>query len=169
MVLTLGADGGELVTVLGEEILEDGLGALDAGGVVLAFDGEADLGFLEALGDIRQRDGVVAGVVQLADGGLFLDVDDELDAGGGVDALDADVFEVAGVPERVEVALDDGRVVQIAGAREEPGDDGFLGDAAVADDVRGAECLGVAVGGLVGCLLGAWLRLPGPASGRRRR
>ena len=123
--------------MLGEELLEDGLGALDAGGVVLTFYGEADLGFFEGLLGVGEGDGVEALVVDLADGGLFADVDDELDAGGGVDALNADVFKVAGVPEGVEVALDDGGIEEIALAGEETGEDGLLGDAAVADDLTG--------------------------------
>ena len=48
--------------------------------------------------------------------------------------LDAEVFEVAGVPERVEVALDGERIVGVADAAEQAGKDGFLGDAPVADD-----------------------------------
>ena len=47
--LDLGLDGGKLVAVLGENFLEDGLGPLDLGRVVLALHREADLFLLEAV------------------------------------------------------------------------------------------------------------------------
>jgi hypothetical protein len=71
---------GELVTVLGEDLLEDGGCAENLGGVVLAFDGKADFLFLEAIEDVGLRDRVEALVVDLADGWLFLDEDVEDDA-----------------------------------------------------------------------------------------
>ena len=49
-------------------------------------------------------------------------------------ALDAQVFEIARVPERVEVALDRDRIVGVARMGEHAGENGFLGDAPVADD-----------------------------------
>ena len=82
------------------------------------------------------RDGVETRVVDLADGGLFTDEDTRTDALGGVLFFDADVFEVAGVPERVEVALDGTGVVVIADVGVEAGEDRLLGDAAVADDAN---------------------------------
>ncbi len=61
--------------------------------------------------DVGLRNRVQALVVDLADGGLFTDVDVEDDAALGIlFTLDADIFEVAGVPEGVEVALDGGGV-----------------------------------------------------------
>ena len=56
--LDLGFDGGELVAVLGENVFEHGLGALDLGRVVLALDREANLFLFESVehvGDARQR------------------------------------------------------------------------------------------------------------------
>ncbi len=113
--LDIGPDGGELVAVLAEHLLQHDFGALDARGIVLAFDGEADLFLLEAVEHVGNGDGVQALVVDFANGGLFADVDDELHAVGLVDALDAHVVEVAGVPERVEVALHNGGIVRVAG------------------------------------------------------
>ena len=55
--------------------------------------------------------------------------------------FDADVVEVAGVPERIEVALDQGRIIEVALVREEAGEDGFLRNAAVSDDLRLTERL----------------------------
>ena len=125
--LDVGLDGGELVAVLGEQFFEDRLGALDLGGIVLALDGKADLFLLEAVEHVRVRDGIEAFVVDLADGGFFLDEDVEDDAFFRVFALDAQVFEVAGVPKGVEVALDGDGIVDIAVMGEEAREEVSLG------------------------------------------
>ena len=132
---------GELVSVLGEQIFEDGGGAQNLGRVVLALHGHADLFLLEAVENVGRGDRVVALVVDFADGRLFLDEDIEDDAFLCVFAFDAQIFEVAGVPERVEIALDGDGVVDIAGVGEEPRQDGFLGDAPVADHADGIDGL----------------------------
>ena len=75
-------------------------------------------------------------VVDLADIRLLADKDVQDDALFRVLALDAQIVEVARVPERVEVALDRDRVVGIADMGKQAGQDGFLGDAAVADDAN---------------------------------
>jgi hypothetical protein len=135
------------VTVFTEHLLENDLGTLDVGGIVLAFDGERNLLLLEAIEDVRYGDGAEALVVDLADGGLFTNVDDELGAALAGDLLDAEIVEVAGVPEGVEVSLNDGGVVLVAGAREETCEDGLLGDAAIANDLGLTEDLGSCGGG----------------------
>ncbi len=134
--LDLRGDGRELVPVLAEQLPEHGDRPRDARGVVLALHSEADLLLLEAVEHIGLRDGVQPLVVDLADSGLFTDEDVQDLALGGVLFFDADVFEVAGVPERVEVALDGGWVVVVADVGVEAGEDRFLGDAAVADDAN---------------------------------
>ena len=89
---------------------------------------------LEAVEDVGDGDAVQALVVDLANGGFLADKDVKNDALLGVFALDAQILEIARVPERVEVALDRNRIICIAGMGEHPGQDGFLGDAPVADD-----------------------------------
>ena len=117
---------GELVAVLCEEFREYGFSAHHLGRVVLAFDGETDLLLLEAVEDVGGRDGIVALVVDFADGGPFLDEDVEDDALLRVFALDAQVLEVAGVPEGVEVAFDRDWIVGVPDMGEHAGEDGFL-------------------------------------------
>ena len=51
-------------------------------------------------------------------------------------ALDPDIFEVAGIPKGIKVALDSGLVVDIAGAGEDTGANCFGRDAAIAPDVN---------------------------------
>jgi hypothetical protein len=104
-----GADGGELAPVLGEQFLEHDFGLLDLGGIVLALDRESDLAVFEAVEHVAGGDGIETGVVDLADGGALFEVNVQDPALGVLFALEADVFKVAGVPERVEVAFDGGR------------------------------------------------------------
>ena len=50
--LDFGLDGGELVAVFCEQRLDHRFGALDLGGVILAFNRQSDLLFLESVKDI---------------------------------------------------------------------------------------------------------------------
>ena len=127
-----GANDGKLAAVLGEQIFEYDFGFLDFGGIVLALDGETDLTLLEFVEHIAGGDRAQADVVDLADGGALFDVDVEDPALGALFALKADVFEVAGVPEGVEVALEGGGVIDVADFGEDAGFYGFGGDAAAA-------------------------------------
>ena len=97
------------------------------------------------------RDSVQPLVVDLADGGLFADKNIQDDALFGVFALDAEIVEVAGIPERIEVALDRDRVVGVAGVGKEPRQHGLFGNAPVADDPNRIDSL----------------RLSGPGRSRR--
>src|SRR5207248_1340112 len=54
----LSADGGELASVLREDLLELDLRLLDLGGIVLIFDRETDFVFLEAVKHVTLADGV---------------------------------------------------------------------------------------------------------------
>ena len=132
--LDVGLDDGELVAVLCEEFREYGFGAHHLGRIVLAFHREADLLLFEAVEDIGGRDGTVALVIDFADGGPFLDEDVEDDAFLRVFAFDAQVLEVAGVPEGVEVAFDRDWIVRVPDMGEHTGEDGFLWNTPVADD-----------------------------------
>ena len=96
--LDLGLDGGELVAVLRQNVLEHSLGPLDARGVVLALDGEANLFLLEAVEHVRDRDSVQPLVVDLANGGLFPNKDVQDDALLRVLALNAQIVEVGRIP-----------------------------------------------------------------------
>ena len=107
----------------------------------MAFDGEADLFLLEAIEDVGRRNGAVALVIDFADGWPFADEDVEDDAFIRVFAFDAQVLEVAGVPEGVEIALNGDRIVNITRMCEHAGEDGFLGNTAVADDPDGIDGL----------------------------
>ena len=130
-----GADGGELPAVLGQQFLDRDFGFLDFGGIVLAFHRQPDFAFLEAVQHVAVGDRIQPGVFDLANGGPLFDVDVDAPALGRLLALEADVFKVAGVPQRVEVAFQGGFVVDVAGAGEDAGLDGFGGNAAVAVDL----------------------------------
>ena len=134
--LDLGFDGGELVPMLGQKLLDHGFGVLDLGGIVLAVDGKADFLLLEAVEHVGHRHAVQALVVDVANGGFFADKHVQNDALLGVLALDAQIVEVAGVPERVEIALDGDGVVGVALVGKHAGEDGLFGDAPVANDAN---------------------------------
>ena len=82
-------DDGKLVAMLAQQLAQNDFRVLDAGGVILALNGDAGFFLLESLGDIGERDRIETLVVDLADGRLFLDVDDELEAGRGGDFFNA--------------------------------------------------------------------------------
>ena len=54
-------------------------------------------------------------------------------------AFKANVFEISGIPKRVEVALDGSRIVNVSGVGEDSGPDGFGGDTAIATDVNSSD------------------------------
>src|ERR1035441_849514 len=129
-----GADGGELASMLGEQLLEDNFGLLDLRGFVLILNREPDFALLEAVEHVAGGNGIQAGVVDLADGRPLFEVKVQDPTFGALFALKADVLKVAGVPESVEVAFDGGGVVDVAGLAEDASLDRVGGDAAVAVD-----------------------------------
>ena len=135
------ANRGELMSVLAQHLLQHHLGALDDRGVVLALHREGNLFLLEAVQHVGDGNRVQALVVDLADRRLFTHVHNQLHAVLllFVDALNAHIVEVAGIPQRVEVALHHRGIVLIAGPRKQPRQNGFLGDATVADHLRLAQ------------------------------
>ena len=143
--LHLFLDGGELVPVLGEQILEHLLYPLDLGWIVLALNRKPNLFLLQAVQDIRLGDRVKAFIVDLADRGLLPDKDVQDNALLRVLALDAQIVEVRRVPQRVEVALNRQWVVGVARMRKEARQDRLFGDAPVADHpdrINGLRLLG---------------------------
>jgi len=127
-----GANGGELTSVLGEQLFQRDLGLLDLRGIVLVLDRESDLAFLETVENVAGGNCIQAGVVDLTDGGALFDIDVEDPTFGVLLALETDVLEVARVPERVEVAFDGRRVVDVATFSEDAGLDRLGRNAAVA-------------------------------------
>ena len=130
-----GADGGELAPVLGEQSFDGDFRFLDAGGIVLALDAEADFVLLKAVEDVAGRNRTQANVADFADGRLFLHLENQAPALGSLFPRNLDIFEVSRVPQRVEVALQCGGVVDVAGLGENAGLDRLGWDAAVAGDV----------------------------------
>ncbi len=132
-VLDLGAYGRKLVAVLGQHFPDHGDGVRDPCRVVLALDREPDLLLLEAVEHVGLGDGIQTLISDVANGGLLADVDVEDNALRRVLLLDADVLEIAGIPEGVEVALDGKGIEGLADAAEHAGQDGFPGNPAGAD------------------------------------
>ena len=101
---------------------------------MVVFDREADFALLEAIEHVAGGNRAQAGVVDLADGGSLLHINVEDPTLGGLVALEANVFEIAGVPQRVEIALQGGGVIDVADAGKNARLYGFDRNAAVAVD-----------------------------------
>src|SRR5262249_16760395 len=101
----LGFDFGVLMAPLGEEFEQYVLRPLDLVRVVLGFDDEPDLALLVAIQNLGNGHRLVAFVLDGADHRPLDhdETDDPADFSGF--ALDADVVEAAGVPQRHEIAV----------------------------------------------------------------
>src|ERR1039458_3227128 len=130
------ANGGELPPVFGKQVLDGNLCLLEAGGIVLTFDHQAYFVLLEAVEHVAIRNRTEANVVDFANCRLFLHLDNDPPALGGLLTEELDVFEVARVPQGVEVAFQRGGIVNVPGLGEDAGLDGIGGNAAVAADIN---------------------------------
>ena len=120
--------------MFGQKLFNGDFGLLNLGGIILALDREPDFTFLESVEYVTGRDRVQAGVVDLPDGRALFQINVENPSLGRLLALNADVFEISGVPQRIEIALYGGWVVNVPGFCEDSRFDGFGGNAAVAVD-----------------------------------
>src|ERR1700683_2215230 len=127
-----GADRSEEASMLREQILDRDFRLLDARGIVLAFDHQADFILLEAVQHITVGNRVEANVVDFADGWLFLPLDDDSPSFGSLFAKELDVFEVARIPQRIEIAFQRSGIVDVSRLGEDARPDGVGGNAPVA-------------------------------------
>src|SRR5438067_1205258 len=134
---------GELMAVLGLQVTDDDFRLLHLGGVVLRFRREGDFILLEAVEDVAFRDRVNPHVIDLSYARLLFYINMKDPAFGGSLALKANVLEIPGVPEGVEVALDSRLVINIARAAENMGTYAFCGDAAVSMYLNPADNVGL--------------------------
>ena len=127
------------MSVLGQQFLQHDFRFLHLRGIVLVLHREPDLALLEAVEHVGLGDRVQAAVLDLADGRLLFDIDVQDDALGGVFALEAQVVEVAGVPQRGEVAVDRERINRIPRLEEHARLDRVARNAAVAVTLDAGE------------------------------
>src|SRR5215475_4586216 len=120
--------------MLGQQIFDYDLCSLDAGRVILAFDRKPDLTILEAVQHVTGGNRTQPRIGNFTDGRLLFDIDVDAPTFGGLLTLEADVLEVSCVPERIEVALQTGGVVDVARFGVNPSLDRLRGNAAVAVD-----------------------------------
>src|SRR5579885_620146 len=91
----------KLPPVFSQQFFQDDFGLLDFGGIKLAFHGQTDFAFLEAVQDVGLRDGVNPIIADAPDDGALLHLeDDDLAVGhvGGIFHAQLDAFEELGVP-----------------------------------------------------------------------
>src|SRR5579863_2619586 len=121
--------------MLGKQVLDGNFRLLDAGGIVLTLHRKTDLIQLETVQDVTVGNRTGSDVGNFPNCRLLLDLDDDAPALRGLFTRELDVFEVAGVPQRVEIALHGGRVVNIARFGKNTSPDGLRRDAPVTGDV----------------------------------
>ena len=131
----LGADGGKLPPVFRQQLLHGDLGFFNFCRIVLTLHRKSYFALLEAVQHIAGRDGAQAHVVDLANGGPFLDIDVDDPALRRLLAFKLDIFKITGVPEGIEVALEGHRVINVAGPRKDTGSDRFCRNAPVPVDL----------------------------------
>src|ERR1700685_1287391 len=113
--------------MLGQQSLDGDLGLFYLRRIVLILNREANLRFLKTVEHIAGGNRTQADIVNLADGRLFLDLDDQSPSLRRLLAGEANVLEIAGIPQGVKVALQTRWVINIAGVGEDAGFDGFSG------------------------------------------
>ncbi len=129
-----GAHGGKLPPMLREQFPDRDLRFLYLCRIVLAFGRESYLALLETVQHIALRNRAQTQIIDLADGRALLDVNVKAPALGSLLALEADVFEISGIPQGVKVAFQGGRVIDIAGAGKNASPHGFRRDTPVPVD-----------------------------------
>ncbi len=125
-------DGGVLAPMLGEQFLDGHFGMFHDGRIVGAVHREAHVTRLVAIQNVGLRDRLQALVLDAANERLFLNDHVQQDAARGVFAFDANIVKKAGVPQRHEVPVDLGRIINVTDARKNAGTDGLAGNAVVA-------------------------------------
>src|SRR6266851_1749559 len=133
----------KLVSVLREQAFDGYFRFLNAGRIILAFHRQADFRLLKAVEHVAGRDRAQAEVIYFADGWLFPYLEDDPPALGRLLPEDLDIFEVACVPQRVEVALQAGWVVDVPGMSKNARPNGIGGNTAVDLNVNFRDYVGL--------------------------
>src|SRR5260370_29065135 len=117
-----------------QQLLEDHLRFLNARGIELAFDRQANLGLLEAVENVRLGDGMNVVVADAPyDGPLVHVEDDDLRVGpvGTVLDFELDVLEELRIPQSLEIPAESFLAEIIALPRKDACSQGIAADAAV--------------------------------------
>src|SRR2546425_7398890 len=128
--------------MLAEELFQDDLGFLDPRWIELAFNRQADFALLEAVQDVRLRNGMDAVVTDAADDGPLFDFEDDDLAVGLVRAvLDAQlhVLEELRIPQRLKIAAQRFFVEDVSIAAENASLQSVAAHAAIADELDSGD------------------------------
>ena len=136
-------DRGKLAAVFRQQAFNRHFRFLDFGRIVLILHSQTNLRFLEAVQDVAVGDRAQTDVIDLADGRLFLDLDNQPPTFGSLFTGETDILEVTGVPERVKIALQRRGIVDIPGVRENASLDRVAGNSAVSLDVDLRDYVGL--------------------------
>src|SRR6267142_1452914 len=119
--LVLRRNFGELASMLAEQFLQDNFGLLDAGGIELAFHGEADLALFEAIENVGFRNGMDIVVANAAYDRALFDFEDHrfvIRAIGRIFDAQLHVFKELRVPQGLKITAQRLFIVRIAIATE---------------------------------------------------
>src|SRR5215475_10128864 len=118
--------------MLGEQIFDYDLCPLDASRVILAFHRKSDLAILEAVQNVAGGYRTQTRIGNFTDSRLLFDVNVDAPAFGRLFPFEADILEIGGIPERIEVAFQSSGVINVARLGVNAGLDRFRRNAAVA-------------------------------------
>ena len=130
-----GLDGRELAAVLGQQFFQDHFRFLDARGIELALDRQADFAVLEAVQDVGLGNRFVAFVLDAPDDRPFGHIKNDNFLVGFVGAVlnfQPDVLEILRVPQRMEIATERVFVYRIAGTGKNAGSKRFAANSSIA-------------------------------------
>jgi hypothetical protein len=109
----------KLPAMLGQQAFDGHFGLFYFGGVILTFHRQSDLRLFEAVEDIAAGNRTVAGVIDLADRRLFLHLDNQPPTLRSLFPAKPDILEITRIPQRVEIALQRGGIVNVARVGED--------------------------------------------------
>jgi len=125
---------GKLAAVCSQQFLNYDFGTLDLGRIVLTLLGKSDFALLKLIQYVALRDRIQTDILDLSDRWLFFHVDVNDPALGGWFPLNAQIIEIAGIPQRVEVTFQRRLIVNITRPGKHALLDGVSRDPPVAVD-----------------------------------
>src|SRR5438874_2391301 len=117
--------------MFGEQLFNRDFRLLYFGGIVLALRRKPNLPFFEAIEHIAFRNRIEAYIVNLANRRPFFHINVDHPAYGGLLAFKTNILEISGIPQRIKVALDGCRIVDVTRTGKYTRADGFSWNAPV--------------------------------------
>src|SRR5712692_4883515 len=137
-MLNAGFDGRVRMTLRGEKFFNNARGIFDLDGIFDCFFGNADTLFAKSFQHVRLRDAVQTFELNIANDGQFFDFKDYIDAAARADLgghLGRNLVEKIESQDRLQVALNLGRIVRVSRTGLNVIDNVVFAQAAIANDI----------------------------------